>query len=154
MTVSAWRIVKRKLAKAAFSGEGARLYGGRWNRPGAQMVYTAESQSLAALEIVAHVDAPELLADYVVLRVDIEERFIRRADLAKLPKYWRANPPPPELQDVGDAWLASGSSAALQVPSALIPSEHNFLLNPRQPDFAKLRIGAPAGFWFDPRLIK
>ncbi|MBC8006624.1 MAG: RES domain-containing protein, partial [Prolixibacteraceae bacterium] len=39
-----------RYAGTAFSGEGARLYGGRWNRKGVPMVYTAGSQSLAMLK--------------------------------------------------------------------------------------------------------
>ncbi|MGH9353034.1 MAG: RES family NAD+ phosphorylase [Terriglobia bacterium] len=152
MTVSAWRIVKRKLARNAFDGEGARRYGGRWNRPGVAMVYTAESQSLAALEIIVHFDAPELLDAYVVFDVAIDERLVTRVDPAELPRQWRVDPPPHKVQDIGDAWAASGASAVLQVPSATIPAERNFLLNPRHPDFVKLRVGKPARFWFDPRL--
>ena len=63
--VSAWRITKRKHARSAFTGEGARLYGGRWNSPGTAIIYTAESQSLAVLEILVHLDSPELLKKWL-----------------------------------------------------------------------------------------
>ncbi|MGH9434596.1 MAG: RES family NAD+ phosphorylase [Terriglobia bacterium] len=154
MKVSAWRVVKRKLAKTAFSGEGARRYGGRWNSPGVAMIYTAESQSLAALEIVVHLEAVELLDEYVVFEVEMDERMIARVEWAQLPRRWRADPPPAGLRALGDSWVASGTSAALQVPSAMVPAEHNFLLNPRHPDFSKLRVGRAVRFLFDPRLAK
>jgi len=152
LIVSAWRIVKRSHARAAFNGEGARLYGGRWNSPGVSIVYTAQSQSLAALELVVHLDSSELLKHYVVIEVGIDEALIARVGLAELPRDWRADPPPPAVREIGDAWAAQGRSAALQVPSATVPAEHSFLLNPRHAEFSKLRIGKPSPFQFDPRL--
>jgi len=152
--VSAWRITKRKHAKSAFSGEGARLYGGRWNTPGTALIYTADSQALAVLEILVHLDSPELLKKYVLFPVEIEESYILALDPTSLPKNWRAEPAPTRLQKMGDAWLDGAASAVLRVPSSLVPGESNFLLNPGHADFRKLRIGAPAPFQFDQRLAK
>ena len=101
MTLSAWRIVKRKYASSAFSGEGARLFGGRWNNPGVAMVYTAQSQSLAALELLVHLDSSDLLATYVVFEVRIDESLIARVDSAELPRHWRAGICHP--RDIGNA---------------------------------------------------
>ena len=152
--IAAWRIVKRKRARTAFSGDGARQYGGRWNSPGVPMVYAAASQSLAALEMVVHLDSSELLHEYVVIEVGIDELLIEMLDRARLPRNWRAEPPPAKVRELGDAWVKSGTSAVLQVPSATLPAENNFLLNPRHPDFPKLAIGKPSAFQFDPRLAK
>lgn len=152
--ITAWRIVKRKLARRAFNGEGARLYGGRWNSVGTAVVYTAESQSLAALEVVVHLDSSELLNHYVVFEVGIDEALIARLGFAELPRNWRANPPPRKIQMIGDAWAAAGTSPVLQVPSAVLPAEHDFLLNPLHRDFARLVIGKPTPFRFDPRLAR
>ena len=152
--ITAWRIVKRKRARTAFSGEGARQYGGRWNSPGVPMIYAAASQSLAALEMVVHLDSSELLGEYVVFEVGIDESLIEKLDGAQLPKNWRAEPTPPKIRELGDTWVRSGTSAVLQVPSATLPAENNFLLNPRHPDFSKLAIGKSAAFQFDPRLAK
>src|SRR5579863_2956900 len=152
--VTAWRIVKRKHARSAFSGEGARLYGGRWNQPGVSLVYAAESQSLAALEIVVHLDSPELLEKYIMFEVGIDASLITRIDLRQLPRNWRAAPPPLKVQKIGDVWAAARTSAVLQVPSATLPAEYNFLLNPAHPDFSKLRVGKPSPFLFDPRWKK
>jgi RES domain-containing protein len=55
---------------------------------------------------------------------------------------------------IGDEWLRSKASSVLRVPSVIIPDESNFLLDPTHPDFAKLSIGTPKEFWFDPRLTK
>ncbi len=152
MIVSAWRITKRKHARNAFSGEGAYEFGGRWNSPGTAMVYTAESQSLATLEMLVHLDSPELLAKYVLIGVEFDQALVRPIDPTTLPRRWRSDPPPPEVRAVGDEWIRAGSSPVLQVPSALVPGESNFLLNPAHVDFPKLRFGKPLDFYFDPRL--
>ncbi len=116
MIVSAWRIAKRKHSKAAFSGEGARLYGGRWNHPGTAMIYTAETQSLAALELLVHLDSTALLDQYILIEVGIEKSLILRLDLKEWPKDWRESPPPARLREIGDAWSEAGKSVALRVP--------------------------------------
>ena len=152
MIVTAWRITKRKHARDAFTGEGAREFGGRWNSPGTAIVYTAQSQSLAALEMLVHLDSSELLQKYVLIGVEFDESLINPVELSALPKHWRSDPPPPEIRSVGDDWVFSGSSAVLKIPSALVPGENNFLLNPEHKDFARLRFGKPLAFRFDPRL--
>lgn len=152
--ITAWRIVKRKHASRAFTGEGARRYGGRWNSPGIAIVYTAESQSLAALEMVVHLDSSELLHNYVVFEVGIDESLVAKVETSHLPRNWRADPPPMKVLEIGDAWAEAGTSVVLRVPSAILPPEHNFLLNPRHRDFSKLRIGKPSAFRFDPRLAR
>lgn len=152
--ITAWRIVKRKHASVAFTGEGARLYGGRWNSSGVAIVYTAESQSLAALEMVVHLDSSELLDNYVVFEVGIDESLVVKVEPSQLPRNWRADVPPMKVREVGDAWARAATSAVLQVPSAILPAEHNFLLNPRHRDFPKLVIGKSSPFRFDPRLAR
>jgi RES domain-containing protein len=150
--VSAWRITKRKHARDAFTGEGACEFGGRWNNPGTAIVYTAQSQSLAALEMLVHLDSSELLAKYVLIGVEFDQALVRPVDLTALPRHRRADPPPPEVRAVGDEWILAGSSAVLQVPSAQVPGESNFLLNPAHVDFPRFRFGKPLDFHFDPRL--
>ena len=152
--ITAWRIVKRKHARTAFTGEGARLYGGRWNSPGVAIVYTAQSQSLAALEMVIHLDSSELLQSYVVFEIGIDESLVIKVGPSQLPRNWRADPPPAKVGEVGDAWARAGTSAVLQVPSATLPAEYNFLLNPHHCDFPKLVIGKPSSFRFDARLAR
>lgn len=152
--VTAWRIVKRKHARTAFSGEGARRFGGRWNSPGVAAVYTSQSQSLAALEMAVHLDSSELLDRYVVFKVEFDESLITHVDPRELPKNWKSHPPPSKVRAIGDAWAAAGTAAVLQVPSATVPGESNFLLNPLHRDFTQLKIGNPSPFRFDPRLAE
>lgn len=152
--ISVWRITKQKLAKNAFTGEGAKLYGGRWNTPGKLVIYTAESRALALTEILVHLESAGVLSKYVVFQVEIDESHIVHLDLRNLPKNWRAEPAPKRLQTLGDEWLDSGKSAVLRVPSAIVGGEFNYLLNPTHPDFSKLLIHAPEKFSIDRRLVK
>jgi RES domain-containing protein len=152
--MKAWRITKRRHARTAFSGEGARLYGGRWNRPGVPVVYVAESRSLAILEVLVHLDAPALLEKYVFLEADFDASLVIDLDRSSLPKNWQSDPVPEVIQAIGDRWIFSGDSTVLRVPSVLVPEESNFLLNPRHPDFAKIGISRPQAFRFDPRLAR
>jgi RES domain-containing protein len=152
MTLRAWRLVKRKYLAGAFSGEGARRFGGRWNSPGKPVVYTAEHASLAVLEILVHIPSSALLPFYRLIPVDFEPQLAETLGPEDLPRTWRQSPPPLRLQHLGDAWLAEKRSAVLKVPSAVLPVEWNFLLNPLHPDFGALRIGEPLQYLLDQRL--
>jgi RES domain-containing protein len=151
---TAWRITKRKHSKTAFSGSGARKFGGRWNSPGTAIVYTAQTQSLAVLEMLVHLDGPDLLQRYVLIGVEIDELLVRDVSPSELPRSWRSDPVRAAVRQIGDRWIESGTSAILRVPSTLVPAENNFLLNPAHPDFKKLLIHDPLTFQFDPRLAK
>lgn len=150
--ISAWRITKRRHARTAFSGDGARLYGGRWNAPGTSMVYVAESQSLAVLEVLVHLDASSLLEKYVLIQVDFEDSLVADLNRTLLPRNWGEDPVPGSVQAIGDRWATAATTAILRVPSTLVPGESNFLINPRHADFRKLKISKPRSFQFDPRL--
>ena len=135
-----WRIVTARFAQAAFSGEGARRYGGRWNPKGVPVVYTAGSQSLAMLEMLVQ-DQP-LRARYMTVPAEIPpELEIERVDVERLPAAWRDAAVLEALRVIGSEWAAGLGTAVLAVPSAVIPSETNYLLNPRHPDFARIVIG-------------
>jgi RES domain-containing protein len=152
--ITAWRIVKARHQATAFDGEGARLYGGRWNSRGLPVVYMAASPALAALEMLVHVGNSNVLASYVSIACTFDEALVLRLDRQRLPKDWRSSPALPELALVGDAWLKDGTSAVLEVPNAIIPAESNYLLNPRHVDFATITIGRPQPFEFDLRLLR
>lgn len=151
--LTVWRLVTARFADTAFSGDGARLYGGRWNRKGVPLVYAAGSQSLAVLEMLVQ-DEP-LRARYVMIRVRIpKEVRIRYLKIADLPQDWRDLAAREELQKIGTEWARRQTGAVLAVPSAVIPSESNYLLNPLHPDFKRIEIGKPEAFVTDVRLRK
>ena len=146
----AWRIVKEKHAATAFSGEGARLYGGRWNSPGTSVVYTSGSKALAALESLVHLNPP-VIFKYVAIPIDFDDALVEK--VAALPADWTEAPPPPATKDIGDLWVREARSAVLELPSVIIPGEPNYLLNPAHPNFKKISLGKPEPFSFDPRLL-
>lgn len=144
--LTAWRIVKKRYAAGAFDGEGARLFGGRWNSPGVSAVYVASSRSLAALEMAVHLDPSALLLSFVLIPCEFEERLVTAVDRSALPARWRRVPSPPELAAIGDAWVKQARSAVLAVPSAIIEEESNYLLNPAHPEFSQIRTGVSDTF--------
>lgn len=149
--LTVWRLVTSRFAAAAFSGEGARRYGGRWNSKGVPMIYTAESQALAMLEMLVQ-DEP-LRARYVMIPARIPENVrLERLRADRIPVDWRRLEAREQLQWIGTAWARKGSSAVLAVPSAVIPDETNYLLNPLHADFRRIRIGKPRRLTTDPRL--
>lgn len=149
--IRAWRIVNTRFSADAFNGEGARLYGGRWNSPGTRMVYTAGSISLAILELLVHLDSTALLSSYSICSVDLDDSLV--LDPTRLPSDWHQSPAPIQLSVVGDNWISLGSSVVLRVPSAIVEEEHNYLINPVHKDFAKLVLGTMKPLKIDTRLL-
>ena len=153
MIYSAWRIVKTKYLNEAFDGEGARLYGGRWNSPGNRAVYVAEHASQAILEVLVHLESSSALSAYSLVKVEFDESLIEELANEELPPNWRRSPPPLEVQSIGDRWIDEARSVVLKVPSAVLPIESAYLFNPRHPEFESIRISAPMPFSFDKRLL-
>ncbi len=153
MTIETWRVVNKKFAIRAFSGEGSYLYGGRWSQRGLRVVSTAESISLVLLELMVNVDCDHLLEHYSLFRVKIPETLVVQASsLAKLPHDWRQEPAPDSTRPIGGDWIRSGQSAVLQVPSSMVPSESNFVLNLAHQDYSRIEIGKSEETFLDPRL--
>lgn len=148
----AWRIVKEKHADTAFDGEGARRYGGRWNSTGTRMIYTSAALSLAALELLVHLNPP-VKFKYVAIPIEFDDALLDRIPVGGLPAEWTEEPPPPSTKQIGDLWVKEARSAVLELPSVIIQAEPNYLLNPAHPDFNMIRIGKPVPFAFDPRLL-
>lgn len=148
-----WRICSREHRR--FDGEGARRYGGRWNHTGTSVVYTSGSMSLAALELFVHVDIDIAPGELVAIQADIPDTLtIETVKIDSLPKDWRRYPAPEALKEIGTACAKKGSTAILAVPSAVIPEERNYLLNPTHRDFRRIRLRKPVAFRFDPRMWK
>ena len=151
--VRAWRIIKTRYSADAFSGEGARLYGGRWNSSGIVMVYTAGSKSLATLELLVHLHTTSVLPSFSICPVDFDVSLVELIDPTTLPRDWRDSPPPISLRAVGDDWISRTSSVVLRVPSAVIESEYHYLINPAHKNFKRLVIGSMEVLDLDSRLI-
>ncbi len=152
MTRRVWRIVKEKYAATAFDGEGAWRFGGRWNSRGTRVVYASATIALAALESLVHLNPP-VAFKYVAISVEFDHGIVEPVPASDLPSDWTEEPPPPSTMELGDLWVKASRSAVLELPSAIIPAERNYLLNPAHPDFKKVTIGNPVPFSFDPRLL-
>ena len=150
--IRAWRLCKRSRVAGAFDGRGAAQNPGRWNGSGIAVVYTAESRSLASLEVLVHTEDTQVLAavSWSMIPVGIDESLIE--SLPALPVDWRQLPAPLSTREVGTRWAIESRSAVLRVPSIVVEGEFNYVLNPRHADFARLEIGAPLSLSFDPRL--
>ena len=148
----AWRIVREKYAATAFDGEGAWRFGGRWNSRGTRVVYSSATLSLAALETLVHLNPPVAFR-YVAIPFEFDEALVEAMHPVGLPANWTEEPPPPSTMEVGHRWVNESRSAVLEIPSVLIPTESNYLINPAHPDFRRITFGKPSPFSFDPRLI-
>lgn len=135
-----WRVARA--AFADLSGEGARLYGGRWNSPGRPVVYAAENPALAILEVRVHLDlAPELIPDdYVLIEIETGAASIRESEDQREPR------------SLGNTWLKAGETALLKVPSFIAPRSANVLINPRHRDAVGIKVVETQPFDFDRRL--
>ena len=147
-----WRIVKRRHARTAFDGDGARRYGGRWTSAGRRAVYTSATIALATLEMLVHLDSNDLLGSYLLFEVTFADDLVQRLDLQRLPADWNGYPVPAAARALGDAWLDGGRTPVLRVPSAIVGIEFNYVLNPEQKHFRRIRIGPAQPYRIDRRL--
>lgn len=148
-----WRITRERYQ--ALDGEGARLNGGRWNSDGVAVVYTSSTLSLAALEYLVHVDIDDVPDDLVALKIEVPDDAVEEeVRLEDLPDDWRLLEDDPACASKGDDWARGKRALLLRVPSAVIPHESNFLLNPAHPDAGRVRVLEVLPFAFDHRLLE
>jgi RES domain-containing protein len=150
--IRVWRLCKRARVASAFDGRGAAQNPGRWNGSGVAVVYTAESRSLASLEVLVHTEDTQILAavNWAMIPVSIDESLVEI--LQTLPMDWRQLPAPLSTREIGTRWVVESRSAVLRVPSIVVDGEFNYVLNPQHADFGRLGIGESHAFSFDPRL--
>lgn len=137
------------------SGAGAKKTGGRWNRAGHAVIYTAESIPLAALETIVHLGAGSLPLNRYLVRFDMPEAVWRRREeltLHAAPVGWEALPPGIVSLDLGDGWLKSARSLLLVVPSVVVPEASNILINPTHPDINKITASKVRKWLYDARI--
>ncbi len=150
-------MIAYRLAKQAFAvldGEGARLYGGRWNSPGVPMVYSSPSLALAAIELFVHLEPNQQPDDLVSIAAQLPEgEPAQRLEPNRLPPNWWSDDFEP-LRVIGDRWIREGSSLAIEVPSAALQVEWNVLVNPLHPAVPQIKIELPQPFHFDARMFR
>jgi len=149
------RIVDSEFIADAYSRRGAEEFPGRWNYRGIPVVYTSESLALCALELFVHLNDKGRKGQYVSITATIPKSIsILSIPLAKLPEDWKSDPPIVATRSMGSEWAKSKRSVALKVPSAVVPGEFNYLLNPLHPAFSKIVVHRPGPFLYDPRMWK
>jgi RES domain-containing protein len=151
--VKFWRICRSRYAASARSGEGARLYGGRWNSRGVAVIYASTSLALATIEILVNLEPQLQPSDLVSIEGAIPDDLeVERINPTTLPRNWRQTRRS-SMRALGDRWVRENQTVALLVPSAPIAGEWNVLLNPLHTNFARVIFGRPARFSFDPRMF-
>ena len=153
--ITAWRLAAPEYARTVeemMSGEGALRFGGRWNRPGRPAVYLGSSLALASMELLVHLKTSDVLRTYRKMPVFIPERLVMHIREDELPDGWSESGLHPTTQDIGDRWLEGAECAVLQVPSAVVAGETNFIVNPEHSDFREIDAGPVSDFSYDRRL--
>ncbi len=157
MSVTVWRIATDTQAYEAddLSGAGAKISGGRWNAAGDAVVYTSETQALACLETVVHLNAGGLPLNRYLVAVTIPLNIwaaARTETPGSLPVGWDAEPAGRASIQFGAAWLRSGTSTVLRIPSVIVPDEFNVLINPGHADSNRIVATKIRKWLYDPRL--
>jgi RES domain-containing protein len=150
----AWRLTSARRAPSAFTGDGSVLEAGRWHRQGTRCVYASSSLSLSALEVIVHAGGGRPARPFVSFQIEIPDDLpITQVPVGLLVDGWRSTPGPVALADFGSAWVRTGETSVLRVPSAVTPTEWNYLLNPVHPDFKRIRTSPPVAYEFDRRIL-
>lgn len=144
-----FRLCSRKYQPT--NSEGARLNGGRWNQVGTPVIYAAATESLAAIEIIAHYGA--IASDYQVVAIEIPDGLkVETVERGDLPDGWPDGSDGSETAELGTNWARSLRTVVLRVPSAAIRNEYNYVLNPLHPDFTSIKFSVRRDQRIDPRL--
>lgn len=149
-----WRLTKTRYVATAFDGEGARLYGARWNNPGTRVAYASSNSALAVLEVLVHLPGGGSLPGYSLIGATIPDALVENLAPSRLPKDWNVSPVPASAQAVGDEWISSQRSLALLVPSVIVAEGYNVLINPAHPDSAQLESDFIEPYDLDRRLVR
>lgn len=143
-------------AKYAFnlSGEGARLNGGRWNHKMVSCLYTSASRALAILEYTVNINIDEIPRALTITEIEIPGNSILNVEVAALPGDWQKFPAPTSTKNFGSKHLQEARYAAIRIPSAIIPFEYNYLLNPIHHLGSTFKVLSVEDFIYDLRIKK
>lgn len=137
--MTCWRLVKSRRADQVLSGDGARMFGGRWNHPGSRIVYASSTLSLAALEVFVHLHGHEAHMSFTAVQLIIPDDAVEVLSRSHLPHGWRSSPAPDACKDLGSMWARSQRSLGLIVPSIVVQQEINILICVDHPQFSVSR---------------
>jgi RES domain-containing protein len=152
--MEAYRLSRKKFADT-LSGKGAALKGARWNSMGIEIIYTAGNRSLAMAEVAVHFSLATIPADYMMVSILIPDNIsLQKLNIKDLPPDWNTFPHPSATQLIGDRFIQENEFCILQIPSAVTQGDYNLLINPRHPEFKKIKITSIVEFPFDKRIFK
>jgi RES domain-containing protein len=147
-----YRLLQAAYRHEPLSGQGAALYGGRWNPKGVSLLYTTESSALSLLEVLVHINPNRIPAFYLVT-IDVPDS-VRSYTVHDLPAEWRAtgSAHPAPSQTFLLPWLRKPDSLLVEVPSSIVPIMANYLISPRHPLYARCEVIRSEPFEIDERL--
>lgn len=146
-----YRFSKGKYSRD-LSGKGAETHGGRWNSKGIPILYTSQSRALAFAEISMHISLGIVPKDYFLIAIEFPDTVdILKLAEADLPADWRSNPHSDSTQKIGDEFATQLKQLILRVPSAVVPGDFNYLINPSHQMMSKVTIADVEPFEFDSR---
>ena len=149
-----YRLSREKFA-VPLSGKGAAIKGARWNSVGVELIYTAVNRSLAMAEVAVHFSLATLPGDYVMISIFVPDDIsLQKFQVADLPTDWNTFPHPSSTQLIGDKFVIENKYCVLQIPSAVTQGDYNLLINPKHPDFKRIKIISTEKFPFDKRIFK
>ena len=159
MIHTVWRIAAdtRDYPADDLTGKGAEITGGRWNRKGTAMLYTATSRALACLETLVHLNSGGLPLNRYLIAIEIEDSAWKTARVetpATLPVGWDAEPASLTSIALGTAWAEGETSLLLLVPSVIVPEESSILINTRHPDVGGIKVTKVRKWLYDPRMVQ
>ena len=152
MIMIVYRITGKKYADD-LTGLGAAMCGGRWNKKGIPVLYTGENKEIALLEMIVHTP-PMLVPKLVILSIEIPDDSITSLTITDLPDNWATYPAPSILSEIGEQWVEEGNTIALKVPSCIVDSASNYILNCRHVNYNRVKLLDKQDFRFDSRLVK
>lgn len=146
-----YRVSRTKYA-GDLKGEGAKLFGGRWNNKMIACLYTSESRALAVLEYTVNVNIDDIPLALSITTIEIPDRPIKFLNEPDLPGDWKSSPAPSSTKDFGSKLLLAAVEPVIKIPSSVIPAEFNYLLNPLHSDSKKFKVIDISDFIYDVRI--
>jgi RES domain-containing protein len=127
----------------------------RWNKRGQFVIYTGGSRSLSTIELVVHKGTTKPNVNYKVMVIYFpdDDNLVRQVLINELPSNWRTTLAYSELQNIGGLWYNNQETLILKVPSAVIPLEHNYIINTKHPDFHSVQLIHTEEYFWDDRLF-
>lgn len=135
------------------SGEGSKLSGARWNYKGTAVLYTSSSIALATLEMLVRIPIRFSIPDLVIAHIKVPDDSVFNVEVKSLPRKWNQDPSPDALKKITEKWISNAKFLLMRVPSAVVPQNYNYIINPAHSRFNEVKIIKKEPFTFDKRIL-